>query len=475
MRPTIIVWLRRELRIRDNPALYHACQQGVVVPVYIVDELVDEAGQASRWYLHRSLDQLSSQLQNKLLLIKGSVHTVLSELVRELGANRIYYNRAYSPGERRIEQHLAKHFANSDIELTSFQASVLWEPDKVFNKQGLPYKVFTPFYRKGCLAHAPPRMPFPSANLESLASQEVVARVNGVSSVDELEPGSHFSWTHKLSLCWVAGEQAAAERLQAFLESHISEYTLARDVPALKGTSRLSAALHFGEVSPNQVWYAALQKFDMSMSDKNLDCFLSELAWREFSYYLLYHFPALQQQNFNARFDGFAWKQNPDQLATWEQGKTGVPIVDAGMRELWQTGFMHNRVRMIVASFLVKNLLIDWRKGEAWFRDCLVDADEAVNAASWQWVAGCGADAAPYFRVFNPVLQGKKFDADGEYVRTYCPELSTLPAKYIHCPWEAPETELEKAGLVLGRLYPWPIADIKASRERALENYAKLP
>jgi deoxyribodipyrimidine photo-lyase len=281
-----------------------------------------------------------------------------------------------------------------------------------------------------------------------------------------------INWYREMASLWQPGEQGAGEKLSTFISGAISDYDIQRDVPGVAGTSWLSPHLHFGELSPNQAWYAALHSSGLSGDDKNLQRFLSELGWREFSYYLLYHFPHLPEQNFNPRFDAFPWRQDEQQLQRWQQGQTGIPIVDAGMRQLWRTGYQHNRVRMIAASFLVKNLLLHWRDGEAWYWDCLLDADLASNSASWQWVAGSGADAAPYFRIFNPVTQGQKFDANGAYVRQYCPELSALPDKYIHNPWEAPAEVLAKANIRLGKDYPEPMADLKATRQRALDAFS---
>ena len=271
---------------------------------------------------------------------------------------------------------------------------------------------------------------------------------------------------------WQIGEAAAVTRLYDFVDGGLNGYKDGRNFPARPHTSRLSPHLHWGEISPNMAWYAAIEKRDQAGFDNDIDVFLSELGWREFSHSLLYHFPHLPRQNLQSKFDSFPWQSDDNNLRAWQQGKTGYPIVDAGMRELWETGYMHNRVRMIVGSFLVKNLLLHWHHGEAWFWDCLVDADLANNSAGWQWIAGCGADAAPYFRVFNPITQGTKFDADGSYTRRFVPELAALPNKYLFSPWDAPALELQAAGITLGNEYPKPVVDVKQSREAALAAFA---
>jgi deoxyribodipyrimidine photo-lyase len=290
--------------------------------------------------------------------------------------------------------------------------------------------------------------------------------------IDALDLLPTIAWDKTIQTMWQPGEQGASDKLTQFLPDGVNQYKSKRDNPSLSATSQLSAHLHFGDISPNQIWYAGIHALNGNTENIGLDCYLSELGWREFSYYLLYHVPHIPVQNFSPKFEHFQWRDDPASLKAWQQGQTGIPMIDAGMRELWQTGTMHNRVRMLVGSFLVKNLLIDWRKGADWFWDCLLDADLASNSASWQWVAGTGADAAPYFRIFNPVTQGQKFDAKGEYVRKYCPELNALPDKYIHNPWEAPTDILKACKVKLGETYPHAIADLKTSRQRALDTLA---
>jgi deoxyribodipyrimidine photo-lyase len=325
--------------------------------------------------------------------------------------------------------------------------------------------VFTPYYKNGCLQAEEPRKPMLRPKEMTLADAK-----EGTLSIDALALLPEVRWDRSLEPHWQIGERGAHAALHTFLERGIQDYRQKRDFPALKKVSRLSPHLHWGEISPHQVWYAAA----CAGLPEDVEHFRREIAWREFSHYLLYHFPSLPTDNFNRRFDQFPWNDDRGLLSRWQQGNTGIPIVDAGMRELWQTGYMHNRIRMITASFLTKNLLLHWHHGQSWFSDCLVDADLANNSAGWQWVAGCGADAAPYFRIFNPVTQGKKFDPDGEYTRRYVPELSRMPIQYLFDPWEAPAEVLDRAGIALGDTYPNPVVDLKASRERALSAYQQI-
>ncbi|MBT3147162.1 cryptochrome/photolyase family protein [Neptunomonas phycophila] len=470
----VIFWFRQDLRLADNPGLCAAIDAGQVIPVYILDDVNSKPamGSASRWWLHHSLSSLNASLGNKLNFYKGDAHHILLKLVQQNNVKGVYWNRCYEPWrmqrDTQIKEALKKELS---VEAHSFNGSLLWEPWQIAKKDETPYKVFTPYYRKGCLNAVPPREPLAKPPLDEASLHCLLSSSETLNSL-ALEP--KIKWDDMLAPHWEIGETGANNRLHAFLNQSLQQYKSGRDQPALLDTSRLSAPLHFGEVSPNTVWYSALQTGAAIGDEKNLDTFLSEIGWREFSYYLLYHNPEITWKNLQSKFDAFPWKKESTspELEAWQQGRTGYPIVDAGMRELWQTGYMHNRVRMIVGSFLVKNLLHHWHLGEAWFWDTLVDADLASNSASWQWIAGCGADAAPYFRIFNPVLQGEKFDAQGEYIRTYIPELSALPNKYIHKPWEAPVDVLNSANIELGQHYPEPIVELKASRQRALDSLA---
>ena len=461
----VIHWFRQDLRLEDNPALHAAANAGKVLPVYILDD--DNAGEfrmgaASRWWLHHSLAALNKSLRGSLCIYQGDAEKVLSRLVKQHNIHAVHWNRCYEPWRIIRDKKIKNTLNKKAVQAHSFNASLLWEPWQVLKKDKTPYRVFTPFYRRGCLNQSPPREPLGKPTVlhmpDSLADSE---------TIESLQLLPKIRWDKQLEPHWQIGEEGAHERLAEFLDTGIANYKEGRNFPARPLVSRLSPHLHFGELSPNQIWYSARARGD----DINVDNFCSELGWREFSHQLLYHFPQLPRKNLQHRFDNFPWRDNATYLESWQKGLTGYPIVDAGMRELWQTGLMHNRVRMIVGSFLVKNLLLHWHHGERWFWDCLVDADLANNSASWQWIAGCGADAAPYFRIFNPITQGTKFDNNGEYTRRFVPELARLPDKYLFTPWLAPEDILEVAGVRLGENYPTPIVDLKISREQALEAF----
>ncbi len=467
-----LFWFREDLRLSDNPGLFEAAKNGSVLPVYILDEassLSFKMGSASKWWLDHSLRLLNKSLDGKLNVYKGRSKDVILKISQENQIDAVYWNTSYTPWHLENDEEIKVILEKKGIECKSFNASLLWEPSKILKTDRSYYRVFTPFYRKGCLQAPPPRTPLPKPDRLFCIKDE-----HNQTSLSDLNLLPAKKWYQSLESCWKIGEKAAQNKLEIFLDQHLKGYKEGRNYPSLSHTSRLSPHLHFGEISPNQIWYEVQTKSMHENLEKDMDCFLSELGWREFSYYLLYHFPDLPVQNFQRKFDAFPWEENEILLSAWQKGQTGCPIVDAGMRELWQTGYMHNRVRMIVASFLVKNLLLNWRHGEDWFWECLVDADLASNSASWQWVAGSGVDAAPYFRVFNPILQGEKFDSQGEYTRRYVPELSQLPNQYLFKPWEAPEDVLKGAGVVLGQTYPHPIVNLKKSRERALESYRCL-
>ncbi|MGB1863584.1 MAG: cryptochrome/photolyase family protein [Candidatus Puniceispirillum sp.] len=465
-----IHWFRQDLRLADNPSLVAAAQAGDVLPLFILDD--DNAGDhktgaAGRWWLHHALNALNTSLDGKLCVMRGDPVDIIPELVAKVGASGVFWNRCYEPWRIARDKALKTKLTSNNIQVESFNGSLLWEPWTVLKGDGTPYRVFTPFYQRGCLNAAPPRFPLAkpeTLKLTSIADQSM--------SIDALGLLPDHGWGAKMAPHWQIGEAAAMTRLGDFVDGGLKGYKDGRNFPARPHTSRLSAHLHWGEISPNMAWYAAIEKRDQAGFDNDIDVFLSELGWREFSHSLLYHFPQLPRQNLQSKFDSFPWRSDDNALRAWQQGKTGYPIIDAGMRELWETGYMHNRVRMIVGSFLVKNLLLHWHHGEAWFWDCLVDADLANNSAGWQWIAGCGADAAPYFRVFNPITQGTKFDADGSYTRRFVPELAALPNKYLFNPWDAPALELQAAGITLGKDYPHPIVDVKQSREAALAAFA---
>lgn len=468
----VIVWFRQDLRLRDNPALLAAHETNrPIIPIYILDDVNSDQwkmGGASRWWLHQSLQVLNRSLREHLVFEQGDPATILYDILRETGADAVYWNRCYEPWRIKRDKKIKQQLRQDGFDAHSFNGALLFEPHSVLKKDGTPYRVFTPFYRKGCLERgAKPRLPTPQPKRMKLRHH---ARLD----LEALCLLPRINWYHQIHKTWQPGENGAQKCLKIFLENGLKGYKDGRNYPTRTNTSRLSAYLHFGEISANEAWYSIKKQMVIEQCESDGGHFLSELGWREFSNTLLYHFPNIPKKNLQKKFDTFSWQKSPKLLRAWQRGQTGYPIVDAGMRELWQTGYMHNRVRMIVGSFLVKNLRLHWHLGEAWFWDTLVDADLANNAASWQWIAGCGADAAPYFRVFNPVTQGQKFDQAGEYVRRFVPELSQIPDKYIHNPWEAPASILESIGLKLGEHYPFPIVELKASREAALLEYKRI-
>jgi deoxyribodipyrimidine photo-lyase len=449
-----IVWFRKDLRIYDNPALLAASVEPII-PIYINDP-AEQMGGMSKLWLYKSLAKLSKSI-GQLSIYNGRPIDIIKRLVDANNISGVFWNKCYEPW--RLDNEVAKYLVQLGIPCHTFNASLLWEPDSILKSDGTYYKVFTPFYKNGCLPKEP-RVP-------ENVNPNIRLTMNKVP--DEGLQFKHNIWHDKLDIN--PGEAAAHDRLNAFLKGGANGYKEGRNFPATSHTSQLSPHLHFGEISPNQVWYKAKQA---DLPPKDLEHFLSELGWREFSYYLLHHFPGLPSQNFQAKFDKFPWSHDIQKLQAWQKGMTGYPIVDAAMRQLWQTGYMHNRTRMIAASFLVKNLFVHWHHGRDWFWDCLSDADLANNSAGWQWVAGSGADAAPYFRIFNPILQSEKFDPEGDYIRKYVPELSKLPNKFLHAPWTAPQDELASAKVRLGVDYPYPIIDFAETRNQSLEYYKTL-
>lgn len=476
MNEAIIFWFRQDLRLKDNPGLHAAIASGkALIPVYILDDESPSQwrlGQASRWWLHHSLSALNKELKQhygtELILRRGSAKTLLPKLCDETGADAVFCSRQYEPWAAALEQDLHHLFQDRAVSFKRFAGSLLFEPGSILTQAGGPFKVFTAFWRR-CRSGPEPALPLglpkaPQSLRTDLASDTLTDW--------QLLPDSP-NWAAGWETLWQPGAEGAAQRLQQFLNAAIDDYQDARDIPAQAGTSLLSAHLSFGEISPRMVWHATKAKVaqEPSLLEQS-NKFLSELAWREFSHHLLHFFPHLPQEPFKAQFAHFPWESNPTALQAWQQGQTGYPMVDAGMRELWQSGYMHNRLRMIVASFLTKHLRLHWRLGERWFWDCLVDANLANNASGWQWVAGSGADASPYFRIFNPTTQGEKFDPQGDYIRRWVPELAGLPNKYLHQPSKAPAKVLEQAGLVLGENYPLPIVEHNSAREQALSAYA---
>jgi len=469
MTAPVIVWFRQDLRLADNPALAAAVATGQpVIPIYVLDDHAPDPwrpGGASRWWLHHSLRSLSDRLiaaGSGLVLRRGPAGPALRRLLAETGAGAVFWNRLYDPWAVRRDTVIKADLTSLGITVNSHNGALLFEPSRILNRNGKPFRVFTPFWRT-CLAAPPPEPPVAAPG--RLHSAALPA---GEPLEDWRLLPTTPDWAGGLRETWQPGEPAGLRRLTAFVDDALTRYREERNRPDRGGTSRLSPHLHFGEISVRQVWHSA------SVAPPEVaGPFLRQIGWREFCHHLLHQIPSMPDEPLDRRFAEFAWTDDGESLSAWSRGRTGYPIVDAGMRELWQTGWMHNRVRMIVASFLTKHLLVRWQSGERWFWDTLVDADLANNAAGWQWVAGCGADAAPYFRIFNPVLQGGTFDPDGDYVRRFVPELARLPAGVIHQPWEASEIVLADAGVRLDHTYPRPMIDHAAARRRALQAFER--
>ncbi|WP_372708023.1 deoxyribodipyrimidine photo-lyase [Brevundimonas sp.] len=463
----VILWFRQDLRLADNPALSHAVETGrSIVPVYILDQgaVARPMGSASLWWLDKSLRALAASLEargSRLILRRGDSESELRRLIDETGAGAVFMNRLFEPDAFSRDADVAHALRAEGVECKGYNGALLARPGSVLNGSGGPYKVFTPFL-KALLASTTPA--------PALSSPTVIDTPVGLASdaIDDwaLHP-NRPDWSGDVD--WMPGETGASRSLSIFLSGGLKSYSKGRDVPAEAATSRLSPHLHFGEIGP---WRAIEQARragdDGRVPAAEVDKFVAEIGWREFSAHLLHAFPRMTDAAFRPEYDAMPWRDDPQSLEAWKRGRTGYPIVDAGMRELWKTGYMHNRVRMIVASFLIKHLLIDWREGELWFWDMLVDADLASNVQNWQWVAGSGADASPYFRIFNPITQGQKFDADGRYVRRWIPELSRVPDRWLHEPWNAPPEVLRDAGVRLGQDYARPLVEHSSARERAL-------
>ena len=465
----VIWWLRRDLRLHDNPALAAAVASGQpVVPVYIhapEEEAPWPAGAAACWWLHHSLEAISEALAaagSPLLIRQGQSLAVLRQLAEQSGATAVYWNRLYEPARVASDREIKQQLCEQGLAVQSFNGALLCEPWELRTANGGPYRVFTPFWRKlvtqldgPAPRPAPQGLKKPAQELESMALTEL----NLLPTAD---------WTSGLAASWCPGETGALARLEQFRESGLAGYEQWRDLPACDGVSGLSPWLHHGEISPRQVLAAVRER-------PGAEAFIRQLGWREFAHHVLFNFADFADKPLNSAFGHFPWRHDHEALLTcWQRGQTGFPVVDAGMRQLWHSGWMHNRVRMIVASLLVKNIRAPWQAGARWFWDTLVDADLANNSLGWQWAGGCGADAAPYFRIFNPVRQGQRFDPEGAYVKRWLPELRELPQRFIHCPWEMSDAEQTHCGVRIGRDYPEPVVDLKRSREQALEAFRQM-
>jgi len=453
-----IIWLKNDLRLSDNGALSYAHRNShELLFLYMLDE-PSSIGSASKWFLHKALDSFRKDIKKRynadLIIKSGKAEQVLKDAVEKYNINSIVWNRVYEPEAIKRDIRIKEHFKQNDLEVKTFNSSLLFEPSKIQNLSKSYFKVFTPFWRK-CLTQisqvqAPHKVP-ESLYLVKTDSQD------GLNLEDLNLLPKNPNWANNWDTLYKVSEEEAHNLAEEFMSNRMLNYKDGRDFPATNNTSFLSPYLHFGLISPKQIYFKSM----IFGCNEGLTSFLSEIGWREFSYHLLYHFADLPTKNFKPKFDNFAWNNDQENLKKWQKGMTGFPLIDAGMRQLWQTGWMHNRVRMVVASFATKNLLIDWRIGQEWFWNCLVDADLAANSASWQWVAGSGADAAPYFRIFNPITQSQKFDPKGEYIRKWVPEIAHLSDKEIHCPIHRDE-------------YPEAMIDLKASRNRALAIYKKI-
>ncbi len=473
---TIIHWFRNDLRLADNRALLAAALSGPVLPVYILDDTAAGSwamGGASRWWLDKSLRRLDADLRrlgSRLLLRRGDSVAVLKELAAAAEATAVHWTRSYEPGAMALDLRVKSALTVLGVTAKQFRGAALFEPEAIRTGTGGPFKVYTPFSR-ACRAALPPKLP---AAAPTVLSAPTVWPASAALDDWGLHPAQP-DWSAGMADTFTPGEAGAVERLEQFLSGPVGRYRDQRDIPGVAGTSRLSPHLHFGEISPQTCWHATFAAVANNNGlSAGADKFISEILWREFAMHLLFAVPSLPERAFRPEFEAFPWSPQPGALAAWQRGQTGYPIVDAGMRELWHTGWMHNRVRMIVASFLIKDLHISWQDGEAWFWDTLVDANLANNAAGWQWVAGSGADAAPFFRIFNPITQGLKFDPDGAYVKRWVPELARLPAEHVHAPWLAPPLLLAGIGVKLGETYPQPMVDHAVARERSLAAFQAI-
>jgi deoxyribodipyrimidine photo-lyase len=472
---TALVWFRRDLRLTDNPALFHALAHAErVIPLFVYaphEEQRCAPGAASRWWLHHSLVALDGSLRrlgSRLVVQKGPTLAALRRSIRETGATLVCWNKLYEPATLKRDAAVAAALDADNVSVEQSNGALLFEPGTILNGQKLPYRVFTPFWR--AVERELSTLPVPSKAPRKLPA---VPRNLSCIQIAALTLLPESRWDQGLAATWTPGEAGALKRLKQF-SRQVASYPTGRDRPDRPDTSRLSPHLHFGDIGPRQIVATLRHSQTGAAQTRGIESHLRQIGWREFAHHLLFHFPATAEAPLDPRFVKQKWRHSRADLRAWQRGATGIPLVDAGMRELWRTGWMHNRVRMIVASLLTKNLQLHWLGGAQWFWDTLVDADLANNTLGWQWVAGCGADAAPYYRIFNPVLQAKRFDPQRRYLRRWLPEIARLPDRWIHRPWAAPEEVLQHAGIELGVTYPLPVVNLGDSRKRALQMYAQL-
>jgi len=472
---TAIVWFRHDLRLHDNPALHAAvAEHERIIPLFIhapEEQAPWPVGAAAQWWLHHSLaalDRALRQVGSRLTLRHGPSLAALRSLITETNAQAVYWNRLYEPALMNRDREIKAALREQGTTAASYNSALLWEPWTVRTAQGQPYRVFTPYWKACC--RQPPEPPQPPV-LHGLDNNSWPDSLK----LAALELLPKIRWYAGISRQWQPGEAGAQQRLRAFCHTALTDYPQGRNRPDWDGVSRLSPHLHWGELSPRQVWQAVAERCGGSpLAHSPSEVYVRELGWREFAHHVLFYNPETPERSLDQRFEHYPWQDNPDGLAAWQQGRTGIPLVDAGMRQLWHTGWMHNRVRMVVASFLTKNLRTHWLYGARWFWDTLVDADLASNTLGWQWTAGCGVDAAPYFRVFNPVRQAEQYDPEGLYIAEWVPELAALPARWRAQPWAAPAEVLHRAGVVLDQTYPLPLLDLKQSRAAALAGYEQI-
>lgn len=470
--PISIVWFRQDLRLSDNQAIIAASEIGTVLPIYIFDDCCApdsfKMGSASKIWLNDSLAKLNEALKNHLNLYTGPAEKIIQLLIKRYPVKSVFCNAVYSPWHLNQTKAVQDICNQARIQFQTFNSNYLYQPTDVLKENGEYYKVFTAYKNKTAFIESRTVAHNKNKNINFIKD------AHNKTTLETLNLLPEHSWYQTIKNEWVAGETSAQKKLTFFIENHLNGYKEDRNYPYKNRVSKLSPHLHFGEISASQILDAIHKVGHLYAKEEDIEHFKSELIWREFSCYLLYHFKDLPIKNFNPKFNQFPWEDNLHLFQVWQKGNTGYPLIDAGMRELWQTGYMHNRVRMVVASFLVKNLNIHWQVGMNWFWDCLVDADLANNSASWQWVAGSGVDAAPYFRIFNPTTQGEKFDNQGEYTKKFVPELKAMPNKYLFKPWSAPTDVLKSAGVILGTTYPKPVVDFTVSRKAALNRYNHL-